>query len=254
MQRARPVARRFCRMTPPPAGPRIAWLDRARGVAVIGMVLFHLARDLEIFGWLPRGTTLRGGWPLFSTLVAGGFLMLSGFSLWLAHGRGIRWPAFLRRLALLALAAGAVTLATWIATPDRFVYFGILHALALSAVAGLALLRLPAPALIGLAGLILLLLARLSGPSFDHPALWWLGLAPFPRPTLDFEPMLPWFAPFLIGMALAKLAPRRWLTRGPAAGELPAWLGRHSLAVYLIHQPVLLALLWTARQIALPGG
>lgn len=218
------------------------------------MVLFHLARDLEIFGWLPRGTTLRGGWPLFSTLIAGGFLMLSGFSLWLAHGGGIRWPAFLHRLAVLVLAAGAVTLATWIATPDRFIYFGILHALALSSLAGLALLRLPAMALLALAVPILLLPHMLTAPAFDHPALWWLGLAPFPRPTLDFEPMLPWFAPFVIGMALAKRIPHRRLLRSPAAGDPLAWLGRHSLAVYLLHQPALLALLWLAQHVAPPGG
>lgn len=249
-------------MTTTATAPRILWLDRARGVAVIGMVLFHLARDLEFFGWLTRGTTMQGGWSLFSTLIAGSFLALSGFSLQLAHSPAIRWQAFWRRLAWLTFAAVLVTLATRIAMPDHFIYFGILHALALSSLLGLALLRLPAIALMMLA-LLVLLLPRLLGSSFtdtafDHPALWWLGLVPFPRPTLDFEPILPWFAPFLFGMAMASLAlagqvSSRWLLRSPATPGPVTWMGRHSLAIYLIHQPVLLAILWGTSQIIAPA-
>lgn len=227
---------------------RIAALDMARGAAVIGMMVFHLFRDLEFFGWLPYGATLLGGWPIFARLVAGSFLALSGVSLFLAHSGGIRWHPFLRRLAILSLAAGGVSLATWIAMPDAFVHFGILHALALSSVLGLACLRLPVPALIAIAAVVWVMPDFATSPTFDNPWLWWLGLSAHTPPSLDFEPMLPWFAPFLGGIAVAKITLR--MGRLPRIASWPdavpslSWLGRNALPVYLIHQPVLLAILY----------
>jgi len=100
---------------------RVDVLDAARTAALVGMVIFHFTRDLEQFGLIAPGTTLGAGWSMFSRTVAGGFLFLSGISLWLAHGRGIRWPAFLRRLAVLAAAAGLISVATYVAMPDAFI-------------------------------------------------------------------------------------------------------------------------------------
>jgi len=234
-------------------GTRIEAVDVARTVALAGMVVFHFTRNLEDFALIPPGTTTAGFWWYFARAVAGSFLFLAGVSLWLAHGDGIRWRAFLRRLALLAAAAGLVTLATWIALPQAFVYFGILHSIAAASVIGLAFLRLPAAlTLAAAAGAVAL---AYLGPfaAFGAPWLWWTGLSPEIRPTIDFEPVFPWLAPCLAGIAAARLAGRaglweriaRW--RGPAARAL-GWPGRHSLAIYLVHQPVLIALIWAATR------
>ena len=58
------------------------------------MVVFHFARDLEIFGILPPGTTLSGGWHVLARVVAGSFFFFAGMSLVLAHGERIRWRSF----------------------------------------------------------------------------------------------------------------------------------------------------------------
>ncbi len=245
-------------MTPAPAmppAPRIVAVDLARTAALAGMALFHLVFDLELFGHLPAGTVaMPGGWAIFARLIAGSFLFLAGVSLVLAHGNGIRWPAFLRRLAVVASAALAVTLGTYAVMPGQFVFFGILHAIAAFSVLGLAVLRLPVAVTVALAGAVAMLPGVWTGPAFDAPALLWLGLSTVRPTAMDFEPLFPWFAPFLAGMAAARLADRAGvgtaLSRppGPLAARL-AWPGRHSLAIYLVHQPVLLGLVWLATQL-----
>ena len=146
---------------------------------------------------------------------------------------------------VIAGAAGLVSLATWFAMPEQFVFYGILHAIAVSSLLGLAFLRLPWGVVLGVAGGMLYLPMVWRDGAFDAPLLWWIGLSPGVPPSMDFEPLFPWFAPFLAGMALAKLM----LSRGPLVrGVMPrgfAWLGfvgRHSLVNYLIHQPVMIGL------------
>ena len=128
---------------PQPRG-RIDAIDIARGVALVAMAIYHFTWDLEFFGYVPPAMTAVGGWKLFARCIASSFLFLVGVSLFLGHARGIRWKGFLRRLAMVAGAALAITLVTYIAVPTGFIFFGILHQIALASVLGLAFLRLPA--------------------------------------------------------------------------------------------------------------
>ncbi len=237
------------RMTPE-ASHRIALVDIARTAALLGMALFHFTFDLEMFGHLPPGTVaMPGPWAYFARLVAGSFIFLAGVSLVLAHGQGIRWPSFLRRLAILVAAAMAITVGTYAVMQDQFVFFGILHAIATFSVIGLAFLRLPPLIIMTVAAVVFALPWLWTDPLFQSPALLWLGLAPTPPQAMDFEPLFPWLAPFLAGMALTKLAQESslWpaLSRpsGPILHRL-TWPGRYSLLVYLVHQPVLIGLVW----------
>ncbi|WP_226782664.1 heparan-alpha-glucosaminide N-acetyltransferase [Oceaniglobus trochenteri] len=232
---------------------RIPAIDIARTLAILGMVAFHFTRDLEIFGLIAPGTTLQGGWAAFARLVAGSFLFLVGVSLVLAHGRGIRWPVFWRRFAIVAGAALAITLVTAVFAPGQFIYFGILHAIALSSVIALPFLRWP-PIWAALAGVGLLVLHLAVDPApFSTPWLGWTGLSDRVRPALDFLPLLPWLAPCLLGVAAGRwavpLLPHRHAPATPITRAL-AWPGRHSLAIYLLHQPVLVGLLWVFVQLA----
>jgi uncharacterized membrane protein len=245
---------RFARLRPilaPVTGPvppgRIAALDVARTLALVAMAGFHFTVDLELFGFVASGTSRAGLFYYYARLTAGSFLALAGVSLWLAHGMGIRWRAFGRRLAMILAGAAAISLATWAAMPEEFVYFGILHAIAVASLAGLLFLRLPALVTLAAAALVLWLPQHYASAAFDRPWLWWTGLSDWWRGTMDFEPFFPWFAPFLAGLALAKLGARAGLWdrlrgRGGAVLWRLGWPGRHSLAVYLIHQPVLLGL------------
>jgi uncharacterized membrane protein len=234
---------------------RLLGLDIARSAALLGMVCFHIVFDLQMFGYLPYGTTLHPVFYWHARLVAGSFLFLAGVSLWLAHGQGIRWPAFWRRWIKLAAAAGLVTIATYAALPEYFVYFGILHSIAASSLIGLLVLRLPATALAALGAAIMAASYILPSPAFNAPLLRFIGLATEPAMTVDFEPLFPWVGPFLLGLASAKWANARGLLHRLALPETPmlrrlAWPGQHSLVIYLVHQPILIALIWVASSLS----
>ena len=219
------------------------------------MVCFHIVFDLQMFGHLPFGTTLHPVFYWHARLVAGSFLFLAGVSLWLAHGQGIRWPAFWRRWIKLVAAAALVTVATYVALPEYFVYFGILHCIAASSLIGLLALRLPAAAVAALGAVIMVASYILPDPAFNAPLLRFIGLATEPAMTVDFEPLFPWVGPFLLGLASAKWASARGLLHRLALSDTPvlrrlAWPGQHSLVVYLIHQPILIALIWVASYLS----
>jgi uncharacterized membrane protein len=234
---------------------RLLGLDIARSAALLGMVCFHIVFDLQMFGHVPFGTTLHPAFYWHARLVAGSFLFLAGVSLWLAHGQGLRWSAFWRRWFKLVAAAALVTVATYAALPNYFVYFGILHCIAASSLIGLLVLRLPAVVIAVLGAAIMAASYILPDPAFNAPLLRFIGLATEPALTVDFEPLFPWVGPFLLGLASAKWAePRRLLQRlalpDTALFRRLAWPGQHSLALYLVHQPILLALIWTATNLA----
>lgn len=235
---------------------RIPGLDIARTVALGAMVLFHFTFDLELFGFLPPGTTTQPGvWRALAVATAGSFLLLAGVGLWLAHGGGIRWPAFWRRFAIIAAAAAAVSAGTYMAFPDAFVFFGILHSIALCSLFGLAALRLPVWVIVALAVVVYFAPDFARSDIFNAPWFWWTGLQTAPLRTVDYEPVFPWFAPFLVGIALAKLAGQsgalaRFATDRPSrAARLAGLPGRYSLIIYLVHQPILIGLVWIATQV-----
>lgn len=239
----------------PPKPPRIDLLDIARGLALVAMASYHLTWDLEFFGYVEPGTTAHGVWKLYARAIASSFLMMAGVSLVLAHGGGIRWRPFWTRFLMVAGAAAAISAATWAATPDAFIFFGILHEIALGSLFGLAFLRLPALLNLALAAALIAGPHFLRAEIFDHPLLWWLGLAPVNPRSNDYVPVFPWFGAILTGMALARIAVATRLTERLARIRAGAWAhplrlaGRHSLAVYLVHQPVLIAAIWLFSQV-----
>jgi len=236
-------------------GSRIEAIDVARGVALVAMAIYHFGWDLEFFGYMAPGTTAVGGWKLFARCIASSFLFLVGVGLFLGHADGIRWRGYWRRLAMVAGAALAITVATYFAMPNGFIFFGILHQIALASVLGLAFLRLPAIVTLVVAAAVIAAPHFLTSSFFDDPWWWWTGLSETRLRSNDYVPVFPWFAAVLIGIAAAKI--------GRASGFL-AWLGektpprwtqplafggRHSLAFYLIHQPMLIACVWLFSQV-----
>lgn len=234
-------------MTQPPTIARIALIDVLRGAALVAMAIYHFAWDLEFFGYAEPGLTAVGGWKLFARSIASSFLALAGFSLVLAHSRAIRWPSFARRLAKVGAAAAAISVATYLAMPESFIFFGILHQIAVASVLGLAFLRAPWFVTAIAAALVIAAPSLLRTPLLDHPAWWWTGLsATLPRSN-DYVPVFPWFGAGLAGMALAQLGLGTGALARLSAIAMPRWsgvlslAGRYSLSVYLLHQPVLIA-------------
>ncbi|MEJ6395143.1 heparan-alpha-glucosaminide N-acetyltransferase [Gymnodinialimonas sp. 2305UL16-5] len=233
---------------PRPRTMRIPALDIVRSLALCMMVVFHFVFDLEMFGHVPPSTATTGFWRALAVTTAGSFLFLAGVSLYLAHGEGIRWRAFGRRLAILLAAALAVTIGTYLVFPQAFVFFGILHSIALCSLLGLAVLRLPALLIAALAIVVFYAPDYATSDLFNARIWWWTGLQNVTPTTMDYEPIFPWFAPFLAGLAAAKAAAAMglWARLGndtpPRTLRVVAWPGQHSLIIYLLHQPVLIGL------------
>ncbi len=242
---------------PSPARRRLPGLDFARGAAVLAMIVYHFAWDLQYFALTTIDVVGEPGWRWFARAIAGSFLGLVGFSLVLAHGERFRRDAFLRRLAVIAGAAALVTAGTYVAMPEGTIWFGILHCIALSSVVALPFLRAPWPLLVVVGAAALAAPSFLAADVFNHPAAYWLGLGTVEPRTNDYVPLLPWFGCVLLGMAAARLilsragsgeGARDW----PRAAAPVAFLGRHSLPIYLLHQPVLVGLLYLF--VTLSGG
>ncbi len=239
---------------------RIAAIDIARTIALLAMAVYHFSWDLEFFGYAHPGMTAESGWKLFARTIASSFLVLVGISLVLAHGRQIRWRQFAVRLAQILAAAAAITAVTWYATPNSYIFFGILHHIALASVLGLAFLRLPWFVTAMVAAAVIALPHYFRPDLLAHRLLVWTGLSPIGTVSNDFVPLFPWFGAVLSGIALGTLAVRlgafdRMREIRPF-GALPRWMtfpGRHSLAFYLIHQPVLIACVWLAFQVTPPA-
>ena len=183
----------------------------ARGGALLAMAIYHFTWDLEFFGYVDPGLTAGGGWKLFARCIASTFLFLVGVSLYLAHGEGIRWRGFWKRFAMVAGSALLITAATWFLFPDGFIFFGILHEIALASVLGLAFLRLPALLTLAVAAAIVAAPTFLRSEFYDHPVLWWVGLSSANPRSNDYVPLFPWFGAVLAGIAVARIAKRSGL-------------------------------------------
>lgn len=236
----------------PQPRPRLFILDAARGLAVGAMMVFHFCLDLATHGFAnfdfsrdPRW----GGWQAFRAGILTLFLCASGASLYLGHQTGVNWPSFLRRQGVLVAAAVIVTVATEIAVPGRTPWMGMLQSIALMSVLGLPLRKL------GRWNLVLGLAAIGTGSLvtstvFDRVPLQAVGLMTYAPATEDYVPLLPWFGAFLVGLFWGEtLSQGDGLSRGspPWSRAVPlrllAWAGRHSLLIYLIHQPVFIGVM-----------
>lgn len=238
--------------------PRIALLDAVRGGAILAMVVYHLGWDLSANNLVNFDAVEDTGWRIFARLIAGTFLLLVGINLVLAERGGFRPGPYLRRLAIIVGAALLVTIGTWWLYPEAFVYFGILHAIAAFSVLALPFLWAPIAVTAVFAVFFLVGARFLTGPVFDAPALLWLGLAETPRSSVDFVPAFPWLGVVLIGVIAGHVIVRY-------GDRLPVWrpdgwigrflvtAGRWSLPIYLIHQPVLVGLVFLVAPLIGPN-
>ncbi|MFH0834735.1 MAG: heparan-alpha-glucosaminide N-acetyltransferase [Candidatus Micrarchaeota archaeon] len=223
---------------------RLWKLDFCRGAAVVAMLAFNWQAALDFFG-VRSFDYSQGFWWWFARLVVAAFVFIAGMSMWLAiEKHGNKW-AVRRGLELLALGV-LITLVTWAFLGNGFVVFGVLHLIGLSTILAIPFLKVSRNVCL-LAGTgIIAAGVLLSSITFGFPWLLWLGFIPAGFSSVDYEPLLPWFGVFLAGLWFARVT---FAARGTQPRPMPAFaspvcfLGRHSLAVYLLHQPLLVAAL-----------
>lgn len=240
------------------AAARRYWeIDALRGVAIAMMILYHFLFDLQHFG----GYDIRvrsGFWNTFADVTAFLFVFLVGVSLSVSYSRALAgrtgagfrgFPKFLRRGAQIFGYGLLITVVTWFIDSQQYIRFGILHLIGLSIVLAYPLLRYRAfNAVVGLGLLVAGFYLQQHHHAFGYPWLFWVGFIPETPIVFDYRPLLPWFGAVLVGIAVGNwLYPKSQrvvgipdLSKVPGIGFL-ALIGRRSLAIYLVHQPLLLA-------------
>ena len=236
-------------------------IDPSRGTAIVWMTVFHFCFDLNHLGWLRQNFNTDPLWLWQRTAIVSLFLFCAGLSQAVAHEQGQEWPRFWRRWAQVAGCALLVTAGSWFMFPRTYIFFGVLHGIAVM----LVIVRLTASwgLWLWLAGGLAILLGQVAPPLhavwpglefLNRPPFHWLGLVSRKPLTEDYVPIVPWLGVLWWGMASGKwlLANRPAVLRGslaPAAGGL-AWLGRWSLSWYMLHQPVLIGVVFAATALA----
>jgi uncharacterized membrane protein len=245
-------------MSAVPARRRFDRIDALRGFAIVWMTVFHFCFDLNHFGWLRQDFHRDPFWTVQRTLIVSLFLFCAGMGQAIAVAQGQDARRFWRRWGQVAACALLVTAGSWLMFPRSFIYFGVLHGIAVM----LVIVRFTAGwgPWLWLAGAVAITLPQLApwlhglSPEFrllDTRALNWLGLVSRKPFTEDYVPVLPWLGVMWWGMAAGTWAMRErlaWMQGPIARAALPlAFLGRWSLSWYMLHQPVLIGALMLVR-------
>jgi uncharacterized membrane protein len=238
-------------------------LDALRTLAMLWMTVFHFCFDLNFLGLMPSQNFYADPfWTWQRTAIVSLFLFTAGLSQAVAmHAQGLAHAPlaqrldtrFWRRWAKVAGCALLVTAGSMLVFPQSFIYFGVLHGLAVM----LLLARLSAGWGRGLwlAGAVAIALKFAAESAITESDRWqffneksfnWLGFISQKPITEDFVPLIPWLAAVWWGLAAGQWVLRHrphWLAGNSAAMQALAVPGRWSLSYYMLHQPLLLGLL-----------
>lgn len=234
---------------------RYVELDIFRGVAVLMMIVFHLLYDLNFQNLTHIPLFQNPFWLVYRETILFLFLGLSGGCLYLVHREQIHWPLFRKRMLRLLIVALLVTVGSFIYARQNAVYFGILHCIAATSLISLALLRHPSQTL--LLGILLLavgFIGDLNERQNYVSYLAWLGPGSLNIRSFDLVPLIPYLGYSLVGVFMMSrvIHTKRdylFVRLRPEArhNRVLAFLGKHSLFVYLIHQPILVGMIHIFR-------
>ncbi len=226
--------------------PRIGWLDTFRGIAIILMVIFHFCYDLTYFGWYDANVGGKSAWLPFRYLILTMFVSLMGISINLAYASRSNIKQYSRWLVKLFAAAGLVTVGTYFVFPTSWVFFGVLHFMAVASIVVYALKDLRFVSFI--LGISIVLVNLTDFLPYGWPITYIRHLFHEGR-SVDYVPLIPWLGVALIGSSLSQ-----FVTGVPCLERIETslpkilqTLGRHSMVIYLLHQPVLLGALYCVK-------
>lgn len=235
---------------------RIHFMDELRGFAIVLMVAYHGFYTMGYMFDVYVGRVLFLFFMPVEPFFAGMFIFICGISCRLSHSN-------LKRGFLLLLVSLVITLVMWVFIPQELILFGILHFLSI-AILMFVLLRPLLDGIHPLAGLLIcgfLLLITWWMPSDKGGVLGIKGLVSWQLPqslnqpwlfplgfgeleSSDYFPIFPWIFCFLGGSFFGVWAAEKRLPLWLYRRRVPVLskLGKHTLLIYILHQPVIYAL------------
>ena len=223
---------------------------------MVWMTAFHFAFDLSYLRLWPQDFYNAPFWTWQRTAIVSLFLWCAGMGQAAAAAHQVPISRFARRWVVIAGCALLVSVGSYAVFPQSYIYFGVLHGIAVMLLALRCMRNAPASVLCGVA-----IIAIALPPIYRHMAadlpiamvqllnskpLSPLGLMTVKPRTEDYVPLLPWLGVMLLGFVAGQQVLRRpaaaawWAQPGRGLMAGLAWLGRHSLLYYMLHQLVLL--------------
>jgi len=231
---------------------RFVEIDIARGIIICIMVILHFMWDLDFF----KVYSLNNDIYQLNKIVAFSFLFIVGICLSFTNGRKTPLQQLKRGLWIFNIGMG-LTIITLVFMPDRPILFGVLHCIGLSIVLSILFIAIKKHALkiYATSGIIFIATGFIIGTyivanptilqliiGFHQQDLW--------RYTIDYFPLVPWFGIVLMGIVAGRILYKD----GKRQFKIPkfiqnratvpvSFLGKHSLPIYLVHQPIIIFLI-----------
>jgi len=232
-------------------------IDSLRGLAIILMIMYHFLFDLNYFNIYQINLSTDFYW-WFTRFVASIFIILVGVSLTLSYSRSrlmnankqkSLFPKYLKRGFKIFIYGLIITLITWVFIREEFIIFGILHFIGLAIILEYPFIKYRYINLI--LGIIFIFVGIMISYFRLNFYLAWIGVFPLTLNTVDYFPLLPWLGVVSIGLFLGNIFYRNYKRRFYLPDlsqnkviQFFSFLGRNSLIIYLIHQPLLIAILY----------
>ncbi len=234
-------------------------IDFFRGLAILLMVIYHLLFDLAYFD-ISQLNVQPIFLMIFPRVIAFIFIFLVGVSLTLSYTRGkilfknqektSLFSKYLHRGVKIFFMGLLITVVTWFFIPNDFIIFGILHFIGIAIILQYPFLNKKYLNLV--LGIVYIILGLVTMQfTVNTPWLLWLGLRPAVFSTVDYFPLLPWLGVVSLGLFTGKILyrdyKRRYCLPDISTNFLIrsfCYIGKHSLLIYLIHQPILILALY----------
>lgn len=231
-------------------------IDFVRGFAVTLMLISNFITDLQYFYSYSKNELF---WLIFARIVAFMFVFISGMVLYISYENAKKTNKNLvlkygKRAVFLIFLGMLITLITYFFIPEDFIRFGVLHLLGISSILALPLLKLNTKCIIFIAVFFIFIGLIFTNVDIHTNILLPFGLVSKNFSSIDYFPIFPWFGVFLLGIFISRIfyskGERNFLLKKLENFDLSksifCKLGKKSLLIYFIHQPLYLIILGMA--------
>lgn len=217
---------------------RFEIIDHIKALAVVLMIIYHIAYDTYILKILSFNMAKSLFWYIQPKIIVSMFLFSAGLNLCVVNAKGINKHKTIKRFIKLFLISIIISIASYLFAPTKWISFGVIHHITIASLVGLLFLHRPKLSLI--LGLIVLFPSTFF--NYDYP---------LPKPVmypLDHVPFLPWFGCFLIGIFAYSRNIHKLRVPDYIGKDKIMFLGKYSLEIYLSHQFIIYPTLYLIKK------